>query len=462
MPFANQQRDLIGNDTGQMRRQYQAGCIRRAKRKTRIDVWEYLWREQIDDGRCIRHTQVIGSVDQYPTKELASNAVNGLRARVNEKSFRLRLRPVFVGDLVDHFLQTAFDDQSDLYAASTKVVMPDTINRWIRPRWECVNIRDVRTVAVKQWLMSLSRKDGKPLANSTKAKVRNLMRRLFNHAITYEWLKQGENPIKHVRQSAKRQKEPEPFEPDEVQRLLDQLKSPYREMVLVLLSFGLRRSELFALQWRDFNFERNEVTIVRNICYGKLGQCKTQASHATLPMLPLVAIALCVWRKLTPHNQPEDWVFPSTHTKGRKPLHPGGPMNDVIKPEAIRAGISKRVHWHAFRYTFGTWLVANGVDIAVVHELMRHASPRTTLEFYIKARKRLKLGAQEQIQTMLFPGDKQITLTEDLELIADVKKQQKRSALRDLESTIFGGEDSYDQPERDETQMDDDKQDRLM
>lgn len=117
---------------------------------------------------------------------------------------------------------------------------------------------------------------------------------------------------------------------------------------------------------------------------------------------------------------------------------------------------------HAFRYTFGTWLVANGVDIAVVHELMRHASPRTTLEFYVKARKRLKLGAQEQIQTMLFPGAEQITLTEDLELIADVREQQKRSALRNLESTIFGGEDSDDQPKRDETQMYDDGQDHLM
>ena len=462
MPFANQQYDLVDNDTCRMRRQYQAGSIRRATRKNQTDVWEYLWREEIDDGKRVRHTQLIGPVDQYPTKESASNAINGLRAQINEKLFRLRRRPVFIGDLIDHFFQTVLYDESDLYAASTKVVVPDTINRWIRPRWERINICDVRSVAVKQWLKSLSRKDGKPLANSTKAKIRNLMRRLFNHAIIYEWLKQGENPIKHVRQSAKRQKEPEPFEPDEVQRLLNQLRSPYREMVLVVLSFGLRCSELFALQWRDFDFERNELTIVRNICYGNLGQCKTQGSRATLPMLPLVAIALCVWRKLTPYNRPEDWVFPSTRTKGRKPLLPGCPMNDVIKPAAIRAGITKRVHWHAFRQTFGTWLVANGADIAVVHELMRHASPRTTLEFYVKARKRLKVSAQEQIQKMLFPGNAQITFAEDLELLADVREQQKKNALRRLESTMFGGIDSDDQPERDEVQMDDDRQDHLM
>jgi hypothetical protein len=107
-------------------------------------------------------------------------------------------------------------------------------------------------------------------------------------------------------------------------------------------------------------------------------------------------------------------------------------------------------------------LVANGADIAVVHELMRHASPRTTLEFYVKARKRLKIAAQGQIQKMLFPGDEQITFTEDLELLADVREQKKTNALRRLESTIFGSIDSDDQPERDEAQMDDDGQDHLM
>ena len=46
-----------------------------------------------------------------------------------------------------------------------------------------MNIRDVRTVAVENWLRQLRRVDGDPLANTTKAKIRNLMSVLFNHAI---------------------------------------------------------------------------------------------------------------------------------------------------------------------------------------------------------------------------------------------------------------------------------------
>jgi len=47
------------------------------------------------------------------------------------------------------------------------------------------NIRDVRTIAVESWLRQLHHKNGEALANSSEAKIRNLMSVLFNHAIRY-------------------------------------------------------------------------------------------------------------------------------------------------------------------------------------------------------------------------------------------------------------------------------------
>jgi hypothetical protein len=49
--------------------------------------------------------------------------------------------------------------------------------------WAFVGIRDVRTVGVERWLKHLCRVDGERLADATKAKIRNLMSVLFNHAI---------------------------------------------------------------------------------------------------------------------------------------------------------------------------------------------------------------------------------------------------------------------------------------
>ena len=67
--------------------------------------------------------------------------------------------------------------------------------------WGTRPLHEVRTVAVEDWLHGL------PLANGSKAKIRNLMSTLFNHAMRYEWAEK--NPIRLVRQSAKRERTPD-------------------------------------------------------------------------------------------------------------------------------------------------------------------------------------------------------------------------------------------------------------
>jgi integrase len=83
---------------------------------------------------------------------------------------------------------------------------------------------------------------------------------LFNHAIRYEWL--GRNPITLVRQSAQRRSVPPVLEPAEVQLLLTQLANPFRVMVLLDVTTGLRRSELFALKWKDIDFNNLLIAVI--------------------------------------------------------------------------------------------------------------------------------------------------------------------------------------------------------
>ena len=56
----------------------------------------------------------------------------------------------------------------------------------------------------------------------------------------------------------------------------------------------------------------------------------------------------------------------------------------VLRPAAVRAGIEKLIGWYTFGHTFSTIPVANGENLNVVQELMRHANCRTTLEIYPK------------------------------------------------------------------------------
>ncbi len=57
-----------------MRRCYQCGCLRYAKRKSGSHCWEFLWRETDATRNACAAYCFIGIVDKCPTKELAQEA----------------------------------------------------------------------------------------------------------------------------------------------------------------------------------------------------------------------------------------------------------------------------------------------------------------------------------------------------------------------------------------------------
>jgi len=381
----------------------QRGYLRFAKRKNGPSVWEFLWREVGPNGKLIRRTTLIGTTEQYPTQQEAPDAINGLRVSVNEACNRQRHTSILVGELIDHYITKELGERAEWYSAATKVIYRDFLRVWIRPHWASLNIREVRTVAVEEWLRTLRRKDNKPLANASKAKIRNLMSVLFNHAIRHEWLEQGKNPITHVRQGAARQKDPEILSPEELRRLISELPAPFNLMTLLAATTGMRRSELFALQWQDIDFENLLIYIRRSIYARIVGQCKTENSKKPLPLADYVAREVKTWLEQTQYGSPTDWVFASPSQKGKLPFSPNFVLAKIIRGASTRAEISKRITWHTFRHTFSTLLIANGEDIKVVQELMRHGTARITVEIYSQAITKIKRRAQTRVVRMIMP-----------------------------------------------------------
>jgi site-specific recombinase XerD len=217
--------------------------------------------------------------------------------RINEERNRKLNHTIKVSDLIDHYLVTELSTTQTRHSHATRIIYREFLMRWIKPRWGNLNLIDVRTIAVETWLRELRRRDGDELANSTKAKIRNVMSVLFNHAIRYEWLEK--NPITLVRQSAQRRSIPPVLEPDEVQCLLAQLDNPFRVMVLLDVTTGLRRSELFALQWKDIDFSNLLIDIKRSIFLGVVGKGKSETSRQSIPLSLNVAADLWLWKETT-------------------------------------------------------------------------------------------------------------------------------------------------------------------
>ena len=110
------------------------------------------------------------------------------------------------------------------------------------------------------------------------------------------------------------------------------------------------------------------------------------------------------WRAECAYSQPEDYVFASIEKKGKEPLWPNSAMEKHIKPAAKRAGIVKQIGWHTLRHSFGTLLKANGEDVKVVQELVRHANVSVKMDRYVQAVTPAKRKAQSAVAGLLEPN----------------------------------------------------------
>ena len=171
------------------------------------------------------------------------------------------------------------------------------------------------------------------------------------------------------------------LEPEEVQSLLAQLDKPFRVMVLLDVTTGLRRSELFALKWKDIDFSNLLIDIKRSIFLGVVGKGKSETSRQSVPLSLNVAADQWLWKETSGYPNSADWVFASPRTRGKRPLRPDGVLSKIIRRAAVRAAINKRIGCHTFRHTYSSTLIANGENVKVVQELMRHASSRFTWRF---------------------------------------------------------------------------------
>ena len=204
---------------------------------------------------------------------------------------------------------------------------------WIVPKWGNYSLSDVL----------------KQLANGTRAKLRNIMSAIFAHAMRWEFF--DRNPITLVRQSTKRQREPEVLTVEELKALFEELEGIYRTMVFVGGVVGLRVSEVIGLRWSDCDFESGEIHLSRGIVRQHETEMKTEASRKPVPMEQGLAEVLTGWRAECAYNQPDDYVFASIKMHGKQPIWPNSAMEDHIRPAAKRAGITKRISWHTLRHT---------------------------------------------------------------------------------------------------------------
>jgi integrase len=261
------------------------------------------------------------------------------------------------------------------------------------PKWGEYALGQIKPIEVELWLRQL------PLARGSCAKIRNVLSVVFSHARRYD-LFDG-NPIQFVRQSAKRRKIPHILNADEIRRLLRVVKPLYRVLIFTDVTTGLRQSELFGLKWSDVDFEYGQINVIRSVVHGVISNCKTESSMKPIPMGPELAKVLQEWKLQTRYPAPDDWVFASARTGGKRPMWGENMIRKPVRRALRKLGIYKAIGWHTFRHSYSTLLRSLGTDIKVQQDLLRHSSVRLTLDTYTQAVTSAKRAAQNAVLQLL-------------------------------------------------------------
>lgn len=185
--------------------------------------------------------------------------------------------------------------------------------------------------------------------------------------------------------------------PQEFARLLDAAGRPGRQargiverdrlVLRALVTTGLRRSELVAVNWGDVDLDGPPSLLVRR---GKGGKPRRQP-------LPASLAAELRQRRTTSAPAADDPVFTGLQGGRLQPAILGA----IVRRTAARAGLEKRVSVHTLRHTAATWLRQETGDARLVAEYLGHADLTTVSRYAHVAAEELREGAEAIAQLAL-------------------------------------------------------------
>ena len=255
-------------------------------------------------------------------------------------------------------------------------------------------------ITASQVATLLRNKQAAGLAPKTINHIRGTLRAALNQAV--RWRLIAHNPAAAVAGLRVPHQDVQVLSPEEARAVLATAARPYtpakgwqprhdrhEALWIVALSLGLRQAEVLGLRWADVDFAAGTLRVNHALTRVDgtlvLAEPKTERSRRTLPLSRRVREALLAHRDRQAFSkaaagerwQERDFVFASAIGT---PLQPRNVLEDWYKL-LKRAGLSRR-KFHVARHTAASLLIADGVPLRVVMELLGHSQISTTANTY--------------------------------------------------------------------------------
>lgn len=209
----------------------------------------------------------------------------------------------------------------------------------------------------------------------------------LRHAVRLQIIRA--NPCDAVDPPRAVQREMNILSPAESAKLLHAVEGAVLHMpVFLALTTGMRRGEILALRWRNVDFDRGSLSVVKTLEQTAAGlnfkDPKTARSRRTISLGPLTVEAMRRHRaeqatqrlRLGPAYSENDLVCPNRDGTPRSPRELTKAFGHVI------AKLRFPVRFHDLRHTHISHMLAEGVHPKIASERAGHASVAITLDVY--------------------------------------------------------------------------------
>lgn len=330
------------------------------------------YRDELRDGRVVRRRRcqkLAPFCDTYRTLRSVRSLAEEILSPLNCG----RMRPE-TAQTVSEFIEAAYLPYvREHKRPSTHKGYTDIFEDHLKFRVAGIRLRDFRTADGEHLLSIVSHDTG--LSHRSLLHIKSFLSGVFTYAKRIGALDRT-NPMRDV--SVPRGvpgKETYAYSLEEIQTMIRLLPEPARTAVAVAGFTGLGLSELRGLRWEDLLGD--EIRVSRSVWHRHVGETKTRARTAPVPVLPFLARMLAEHAKLNPGN---GFIFAGPSGRPRDLATMG---TKIIRPALKGSGVGWH-GWHAFRRGLATNLHGIGVPARTIQAILRHSNVSTTLAFYVK------------------------------------------------------------------------------
>jgi integrase len=200
-----------------------------------------------------------------------------------------------------------------------------------------------------------------------------------------------------------------PISASEAMALIEHVRGHRHEaLVITALGAGLRMGEILGLRWEDVDFEGRTLTVAHALqrVDGQLVLVppKSQHSRRTIPLAATVVTALAAHRAcqdevrlvLESEWDERDFVFT---TRMGKPLIGSNVLHEF--QSILAAAGLPRYRFHDLRHAFASFLLAQGVSMYMVKEILGHSQIALTIDTYAHLSPETKREASDRMEDFL-------------------------------------------------------------